>query len=228
VKISAKRISPPLATQLAEIEGQIAQDMTGIMKEEARDLTLVYRRQVTGAGMSTRLANTWRSQVYPKGGRALNPAGYIWSNAPLIIDSFTRGAVIRPVRGAKWLWIPTKNVPRARRGGAYKSNLSRKRGAGSAMGPEEVELHFNAELRLVFERGHGLAFIDVVRGVRGGYRQATAGRLKGRKGQAARPMKSILMFTLVKGVKMPRLFELQQPAYAAAQRVAARMNARWS
>lgn len=226
MKLLSQMITRPLATQLATIEGEIAQDITRVMNEEVDSLKQELRQQVTGAGMSARMARTWRSNVYPKSGRSLNPAGYIWSAAPEIVDAFTRGATIRPVNGAKWLWIPTKAVPGRRRASNYASSMAR-RSRGTKMTPEEVELHFNTELDVVIEGGKGFAFIDVVSGLRGGHREATTGRTKGRRGMAPRKAKPVLMFTLVKAVKMPRLFELDGPARRAADRIARRLAAQW-
>lgn len=225
MKPTARRTSAPLSDQLYAVEGEIAADITAIMAEETTGLKEDYREQVRDAGMGNRLANTWRSETYPKGGRSLNPAGYVWSNAPAIIDAFARGAYIRPVNGAKWLWIPTRNVPARRRGGSYASSV--KRSNGSRMSPEEVELHFNAELQVVIEGSKGSAFIDVVSGLSGGYRRATAGRMQGRRGMAARQAKPVLMFNLVRGVRMPRLFDLDGPAQRRAANVARRIQAKW-
>lgn len=225
MRITAEYRPGSLTKLLDVIEGEIADDVTQIMREETRDLTMDYRQQVRDAGMGNRLANTWRAEVYPKGGRSLNPAGYIWSNAPAIIDAFARGAHIRPVNGAKWLWIPTRNVPARRRGGTYVSSV--KRSNGTRMSPEEVELHFNAELQVVIEGSKGSAFIDVVSGLSGGYRRATAGRTQGRRGMAPRKQKAVLMFNLVRGVRMPRLFDLDGPAEKRAANVARRIQARW-
>jgi hypothetical protein len=219
-------VSGSLSKQMEAVEGDVAQSITDIMRDEVDLLKGEYRAQVEQAGMGSRMAKTWRGETYPKSGRSLNPAGYIWSAAPEIVDSFVRGASIRPVNGAKWLWIPSKNVPRRRSAGNYVSSMG-KRSRGTAMTPEEVELHFNAELQIAIEGGKGFAFIDVVAGLRGGFRQASAGRLKGRRGLAPRRAKPVLMFTLVRGVKMPKLFDLQGPADKAAARVARRIQARW-
>lgn len=226
MKMLAEMIGGSLVAQMALIEGDIARDITGIMKEEVDALKLELREQVTSAGLGARLAKTWRSNVYPKAGRSLNPAGYVWSAAPEIVSSYIDGATIRPVNGGKWLWIPSKAVPRRRRAGNYASSLG-KRSRGTAMTPEEVELHFNAEFDVVIEGGKGFAFIDVVSGVSRGYREATAGRLKGRRGMAPRKAKPVLMFTLVKAVKKPRLLEIEGPARRASARIASRLAARW-
>ncbi|MCC4234485.1 DUF6441 family protein [Sphingobium soli] len=223
----AEMVGGTLVGQMAAIEGDIARDITDIMNDEVDALKLELREQVTSAGLGARIAKTWRSNVYPKAGRSLNPAGYIWSAAPEIISSYIDGATIRPVNGGKWLWIPTKAVPRRRRSTNYASSLG-KRSRGTAMTPEEVELHFNAELDVVIDGGKGFAFIDVVSGVSRGYREATAGRLRGRRGMAPRKAKPVLMFTLVKAVKKPRLLDLDGPTQRAASRIAARLAALWS
>ncbi|WP_313337237.1 DUF6441 family protein [Sphingobium yanoikuyae] len=225
MRLTARQVSLSLAQQLHATEGDIAADITAIMAEETTGLRDDYRQQVRDAGMSNRLANTWRAEAYPKGGRSLNPAGYVWSNAPAIIDAFSRGAYIRPVNGGKWLWIPTRNVPARRRAGSYSSSV--KRSNGTRMSPEEVELHFNAELQVVIDGGKGEAFIDVVSGLSGGYRRATAGRTQGRRGMAPRKARPVLMFTLTKGVRMPRLFDLDGPAERRAGNVARRIQAKW-
>lgn len=225
MKINARYRSGSLIEAMAAIEGKVAADVTQIMRGETRELTMDYRQQVRDAGMGNRLANSWRSEVYPKGGRSLNPAGYVWSAAPAIIDAFARGAHIRPVNGAKWLWIPTRNVPARRRGGNYASSVTRSN--GTRMSPEEVELHFNAELQVVIEGGKGSAFIDVVSGLSGGFRPATAGRVTGRRGLAARKSKPMLMFNLVRGVRMPKLLEIQGPARERAANVARRIQSKW-
>ncbi len=227
MKMLAEMVGGTLVGQMAAIEGDIARDITDIMNDEVDALKLELREQVTSAGLGARIAKTWRSNVYPKAGRSLNPAGYIWSAAPEIISSYIDGATIRPVNGGKWLWIPTKAVPRRRRSTNYASSLG-KRSRGTAMTPEEVELHFNAELDVVIDGGKGFAFIDVVSGVSRGYREATAGRLRGRRGMAPRKAKPVLMFTLVKAVKKPRLLDLDGPTQRAASRIAARLAALWS
>lgn len=89
---------------------------TAAMKEAGEGLKLELRGQVTGAGMGQRLANTWRHEVYPKGGRvSANAAASVYSKAPHIIAAFDQGTVIR-ARGGTWLAIPTDNVPKGSRG----------------------------------------------------------------------------------------------------------------
>lgn len=176
----------------------VAEALTASMREATLETKQAWRSQITGAGLGGRLANTIRSEVYPKGGNALNPAGYLYTKAPKIIAAFSTGATIRPVNGARYLWIPTKNVPRkAGRGGRAR------------MSPEEVELHFNAEL--VIEKGKSgelLAFLPVIAARSGrGFRQSTKGRLaQGRKAT------QVLMFTLRRTVRLGKRLDLQELA----------------
>src|SRR5512134_1485539 len=65
------------------------------------------RAQVTGAGLGQRLANTWRSRIYPEGGeQSLSTAGFVWSKAPNLIRLYDEGAIIRSKQGL-YLAIPT-------------------------------------------------------------------------------------------------------------------------
>lgn len=188
-----------------DIEGDIAQAATAAMRETMPIAKQELRDQVTSAGLGQRLANTWRGEVYPKDRRALNPAGYIWSNAPDIIDSFMRGATIRPVNGAQFLWIPTKNVPRARgRVGRKGNNLK-----GGALTPEECENRFNTDFVVLRGRaGRLLAFMDLLAAKnRRGFRPATRARLA-----QGRQRKLTLMFVLTPTARMPKLLDVDKVA----------------
>lgn len=205
---------------MADINGFVARSATFAMRETTPETLSDLRRQITDAGMGTRLANTWRGGSYPVGARvSVNPGGYIWSNAPLIIDAFARGATIRPVNGANFQWIPTKNVPRAR-GRVSRGGRNMR---GGAMTPEEVENRFNTDFEYrPGKAGTVLAFIDVVRAKNmRGYRAATAGRQ--RQGRVAKP---VLMFVLRKFVRMPKAVDLDRPAQRWADRYAAEFTRR--
>lgn len=198
-------VSPDFANLTDGLEGEIAAATARAMRRAAVELKDELRDQVTGAGMSQRLANTWRGRVYPKARRSLTPAGYVWSNAPEIINSYAAGATLRPHGGKRYLWIPTRNVPR------------RGRGAGKRLTPDEVEIEFNQDL--IVRKGKGrnrLAFVSAVQArsrSRPALRQATARRLaQGRSAQLK------LMFVLVPSVAKPKLFDLQDSADRAAGR----------
>ena len=73
------------------------------------------REQVRAAGMSSRMANTWRSVVYPKGKNSIRAAGSVYSNAEKIMLRFEYASVIRSHDGL-WLAIPTEAIPKKARG----------------------------------------------------------------------------------------------------------------
>lgn len=200
------------------IEGDIARAATEAMRATAPIATQALREQVTSAGLGQRLANTWRWRAYPDAGKArhsLQPAGYIWTRAPDIIDSFIRGAKVVPLNGRRFLAIPTEHVPRAP--GA--------RGSRTRMTPEQVEFRFNQDLILRRgKQGRILAFVNVVRARnRRSWRAPTKGRIA--QGRAER---QILMFTLVPTVRLPKLLELDTVAAKWSRDFEAEFNRRLS
>lgn len=201
-------VPPNFADLTRGIEGDLAASVTGAMEETTPGAVAELREQVRSNGLGARLANTWRGRVYPdQGGKrgSLAAAGYVWTRAPEIIDSFVRGATIVPVNGSRYLAIPTDNVPHA--GG--------RRGATSRMTPVQVEIAYDQDLIVKRgKNGHLLAFVNVLSARNGrGYRPGTARRLA-----QGRQLKLVLMFTLVPVVRMPKLLDLDGPAkrWAAA------------
>ncbi len=197
-----------------DVGTDISEASTGAMRQSTYKAVRELRRQVTDAGMSQRLANTWRDRVYPERRISMVPTGYIWSNAPDIINAFTRGATIRPVNGSKYLWIPTKNVPRSRRRMLRGGRAAK----GGAMTPDEVESAFNADFVMrPGANGTVLAFMPSVARRNGrGYRPATKGRVR-----QSREVKMILMFVLRTSVKLDRVFDLDAVADRWANNFAA-------
>lgn len=188
-----------LKMALDGFEGSIADAATAAMRETTPIAKQELREQVTSAGLGARLANTWRGDVYPRSRQSVNPAGYIYSNAPDIIDSFSRGAQIVPLAGRRFLAIPTKNVP----------NAVGRRGASRKMTPEQIENSFNQDL--FFKRGRAgrvLAFISAVRSRSGKtFRRGTKGRLA-----QGRELQPILMFVLVPTARAPKLLDIEAVA----------------
>jgi hypothetical protein len=85
------------------IEGDLAEAASIAMRDTTYKALLELREQVTSAGLGQRLANTWRNRVFPERRRSMTPSGYIWSNAPNIIDAFSRGAQVVPLAGRRFL-----------------------------------------------------------------------------------------------------------------------------
>ena len=69
------------------------------------------RGQVKSARLGSRLANTWRGDVFPKSAYSLKTAGVVYSKAEKIMQSFEYGLTIRGKDGF-WLAIPTPAIPR--------------------------------------------------------------------------------------------------------------------
>lgn len=82
----------------------------GGMRSAADGLKKDLRDQVTGAGMGSKLANTWRSAVYEN--RGYDPVGFVYTRAPQIIQAFDQGVLIKPQGGHVWLAIPTDTAPK--------------------------------------------------------------------------------------------------------------------
>lgn len=192
---------PDFSTIMRDVEGGIAKAATAAMRQTAKPAVMQLRQQVTSNGLGQRLANTWRDRVYPEKRESMTPSGYIWSNAPEIVDSFVRGATINPVAGGKYLWIPTGNVPRAR--GRSRATSTKR------MTPVEVEAEFASSFVILKGRaGRLLAFIARDRGAtkRGSLRKARKGRMAQGKQELT------LMFTLVRSTRLPKLLNLKEPA----------------
>jgi len=202
-----------LPTAIADAESEIAKITTAAMRGATDTLKTTLRDQIRDAGMGNRLANTWRADTYPDSGNALNPAGYAWSNAPDIITAFASGATIMPHGGRKYLWLPTKAVPRARGGGTGAKKMT----------PPEVLQSFGVT-EFVIKKGRGgrlLAFIAQGRGktARGAVRRVRKGRLaQGANGEL------VLMFVLMSSVRMPKKFDLQEAGDAGAADFVARLE----
>ena len=167
-------------------------------------------REMTRRALGDRLAKTWRLNTYGMDGSE-DPAAWIYSKAPDIIQGNMRGGTIVPVAGTRFLAIPTANVPQ-RRG----------RGAKAKMSPEEVEAHFNDDLVLVRGKKPGtlLGYMNLIQALstrRPGLRPKTKGRLR-----QGRKVKMVLMFTFVKSVRQRKMID-PDAAFARARRTARRL-----
>jgi hypothetical protein len=154
------------------------------------------RGQVTAAGLGSRLANTWRSRVFPPS--ETGAAGEVWTVAPLIIQGFDEGATIIARNGSRWLAIPTANVPPRAWGSKAPGGHPRR-----LMTPVEVEAAFNRDLRTVLPTGGRVGYLvmDQLVAARSGrgFRPATPRRLA--QGRSAQP---VLMFVLVPQVTLAK------------------------
>ena len=75
-------IRPDLAALMSAEIAAGERAVTAAVREAGAGLKLGWRGQITGAGLGARLANSIRSEVFPKAGASLNAAAVVWSKAP--------------------------------------------------------------------------------------------------------------------------------------------------
>ncbi|HUX16663.1 MAG TPA: DUF6441 family protein [Phycisphaerae bacterium] len=152
--------------------------VTAGVREATEGLKQDLRRQIVGAGLGRRLANTWRSEVYPRGQKSIRAAGLVFSKAPDIVRAYEDGAVIRSKRGL-FLAIPT---PAAGKYGDGRKKIT----------PGGWERAHGQRLRFVYRhRGPSLLVAENQRartGKRGGFGKASASTLRTGRGLATVPM----------------------------------------
>ena len=176
------------------------------MAQAGASLKSAWRAQITGAGLGQRLANTIRSQTYPKGRNSLDAAALVWSNAPIIIGAHDTGPLIRSGSGF-WLAIPLPAAGKAL--------------GGKRITPAMWEQKTGLRLRFVYRsRGPSLLVADAVRlNTRG---QAAVSKSKTGKGQVTAPI-----FLLVRQVKLPKRLDLIRDAERAQAAIPGSIVRNW-
>ncbi|MHA3791456.1 DUF6441 family protein [Sphingomonas sp. YL-JM2C] len=208
--VFAFKVSHPNFSKLMEqAEADIARGAMRAMDRATVDVKDELAAQMVQAGFSARFSKAWDRTVYPNKGKvSINPAGFVESKAPEIMDAFTRGATIRPVNGSRYLWIPTKNVPR-RRG---RVSIGGKNLRGGTMTPEEVEDRFGDFVIVPVKGGGLIAFVHAIRA----RNNQTERRSTGRRRAQGRQDRLVPMFSLRRTVRMPKLLDLNIPAERGA------------
>lgn len=171
------------------------------LKAELRD-------GIARAGLGRRLGNTWRSRMYPNNDRPINPGGYIWSTAPMIIEVFAKGAKITPTSG-KYLAVP---LPAAGKRGP----------GGKRITPEAWERANGQKLRFVQRRGR--PSLLVADNARLNKRGTAAGR-KG-KGMTKRGM-TIPIFVLMPQVTIKKRLDIESAVDKWGGRIPTLIEAAW-
>jgi hypothetical protein len=179
--------------------------VTAAMREAGTGLKAAWRRQITGAGFGRRLANSIRSQTYPKADHSLNAAALVWSKAPVIVGAHDSGPLIRSKEGF-WLTIPLEAAGKSLRGGRIT--------------PGEWERRRGLRLRFVYRRtGPSLLVADGRLNKRG---LGVASRSKTGRGRSTVPI-----FLLVPQVKLPKRLDLDRDAERALDNVPGLIVANW-
>lgn len=198
-------ITPDLvAVMAAEVKaGEKA--VSAAMREAGTKLKSAWRGQITQAGLGRRLANSIRSQTYPKAGESLGAAALVWSKAPEIIRAHDRGPLIRSKNGF-WLAIPTAAAGKGRKGGRIT--------------PGEWERRRGLRLRFVYRRsGPSLLVAEGRLDTKG---RAVASRSKTGRGRVTAPI-----FLLVPQVKLPKRLDFDRDAARALDSVPGLIVANW-
>jgi hypothetical protein len=179
--------------------------VSAAMREAGSGLKLAWRGQITGAGLGPRLANSIRSEVFPKAGASLNAAAVVWSKAPVIVGAHDAGPLIRSKNGL-WLAIPTPAAGKAL--------------GGRRITPGAWERKTGLRLRFVYRRtGPSLLVAEARLNTKG---QAVAARSKTGRGLATAPI-----FLLVPQVKLPKRLDLARDAEHAHDAVPGLIVANW-
>jgi hypothetical protein len=198
-------ITPDLvALMAAEIRaGEKA--VSKAVTEAGNSLKSSWRGQITGAGLGQRLANTIRSEQFPKGRPSLSAAAVVWSKAPVIIGAHETGPLIRSKDGF-WLAIPTPAAGKSARGGRIT--------------PGEWERRTGVRLRFVYRRS-GPSLL-VAEG-----RLNTRGRAVASRSRTGRGATTVPIFLLVPQVKLRKRLDLARDAARAHDAVPGLIVANW-
>jgi len=197
----------------------------GGLKEELRAQTLA-------AGLPYKLSTTWQDVEYPKVGRSPTPAAVVYSKAPKIIQGYALGATIVARAGRRLLAIPTDATPLKNAGGPRRSPRAKT--------PIEVENQYGRRLRFVPARsaegmkvgGRAVGFLImdnvVARKSTGRYRAASDREIAGTGRDKGRRVESVVMFTLVASVKVPKKLDLKGALDRAAATLPQLLAEEWA
>jgi hypothetical protein len=184
-----------LDEQVAFEQDKAARAITGGTTRAATELQIRLRQQVMATLGSRRVANAWRLNVYPKGKPSMGPAALVYSNAPHIIEAFSRARMLKSPNGF-FLAIPSPDCPR------------------EYMGKRVTPSNWNEErygpLRFVYRRtGPSLLVVDAVKRNKAGSigrRMSNAGLTS--TGKYRKGYTSVVMFFLVPFVRLKQFWDL--------------------
>lgn len=198
-------ITPDLVAMMAAEIKAGEKAVSQAVNDAGTSVKTSWRAQITGAGLGQRLANTIRSEQFPKGRPSLNAAAVIWSKAPVIIGAHDTGPLIRSKSGF-WLAIPTAAAGKSVRGGRIT--------------PFEWERRSGLRLRFVYRRtGPSLLVAEG--------RLNTRGRAVASRSRTGRGVTTVPIFLLVPQVKLPKRLDLARDAERAQTELPASIVAHW-
>lgn len=181
--------------------------------EITREAEQALEAATASAGLG-RLARAWTSRIYPRGGLAKNPVGFIFPKGGTrttgAVRSYTRGASIRGTRG-QFLAIPTP--------------AAGSRGRGRNLTPGEWEARTGQRLRFVYRPGRpSLLVAEGVANARSGrFRPITRRRTKADERLGTfRGTQTIVIFVLLPVVNVRSRVSIESVLAPFPSRLAAR------
>lgn len=211
----------------AEIEKELARDVTASVREGTELLKGLVRGATEQAFRGNRLPKAWRGNVYPKGQDSVDAAGYVAvrGSAAAIIETALKATVIR-ARGGRWLAIPTEAAGKfgLKRGANGMGATVNKRGARERITPGGFERRTGMKLRFQYEggkKGGRRAFLFADQAMLGPGGGARPYRSKGRGSRLYGPAgKSILVFILIPQITTRKRLDLDAIANEVGGRTA--------
>lgn len=199
----------------AEIEKELARDVTASVREGTETLKGLLRGATEQAFKGNRLPKAWRAKVYPQGQNSVDAAGVVSvrGKAAEIIETALKATVIR-ARGGRWLAIPTEAAGKfgLKRGANGMGATVNKRGARERITPGGFERRTGMKLRFVYEggkKGGRRAFLIADQAMLGPGRVARPYRTKGRGSRLYGPAgQSFVVFVLVPQITTQKRMDL--------------------
>ncbi|MFG1262357.1 DUF6441 family protein [Xanthobacter aminoxidans] len=205
-----------LETYMAEEAEAAAKAVTSAMQQGADGLKGELRGQVTGAGLGERLGRTWRGQVYPRGQASISAAALVWTKAPMLIDAFDKGALIRSREGF-FLAIPTAAAGPVR-GSGFQKRLT----------PGAWERRTGMRLRFVYRRGGiSLLVADNARVDKKGRARANTGSRGGASFTRLANRTTSIIFLLVPQARLRKRLDVKKAGDAWIDRVPGLIFRNW-
>jgi hypothetical protein len=182
---------PDLAPVLDQTEEALAAGLTRAAGRLTAGLKADLRADVVAGGLGARLSRTWQGKTFPQSRDSLEPSSFLWSKAPMLIDVFDRGAIIRSKDG--WfLAIPTAL--------AGPRGIGRD-GKAARITPGGWERRAGLRLRFVYRRGRPSLLVADGTRVDGKGRAASAKR-------AGTPKATSVIFILVPQAKLRKRLDI--------------------
>ena len=198
-------ITPDLVAMMAAEITAGERAVSQAVNEAGSSLKSAWRAQITGAGLGQRLANTIRSEQFPKGRSSLSAAAVVWSKAPVIVGAHDAGPLIRS-RNGFWLAIPTEAAGKSARGGR--------------IAPGEWERRSGLRLRFVYRRtGPSLLVAEG--------RLNARGRAVASRSRTGRGVTTVPIFLLVPQVQLRKRLDLARDAARAQEAIPGAIVANW-